>query len=82
MVNEMVSRVGETLNLLEKFAKKYEILGSGSKRRQMWAKFKWSMDFSKIDGLRNKVGTSLLRVFSILSTDGSMFISSYITTPS
>ena len=58
MVNEMVARVGETLKLLEKVAKKYEILGSGSKRRQIWAKFKWSVDFSKIDTLRNKVGTS------------------------
>ena len=60
MVNEMVSGVGETLKLLEKVAKKYETLGSGSgsKRRQIWAKFKWSVDFSKIDALRNKVGTS------------------------
>ena len=59
MINEMVSRVGETLKLLEKVAKKYEILGSGSKRRQLWARFKWSVDFSKIDALRNKVGTSI-----------------------
>lgn len=56
MMNEMVSRVGETLKLLEKAAKKYEILGSGSKKRQIWVKFKWSVDFSKIDTLRNKVG--------------------------
>ena len=58
MVNEMVSRVGETLKLLEKVAKKYENLGSGSGsiRRQIWAKFKWSVDFSNIDALRNKVG--------------------------
>ena len=56
MVNEIVSRIGETLKLLEKVAKKYEILGSGSKRRQIWARFKWSVDFSKIDVLRNKVG--------------------------
>ena len=60
MVNEMVSRVGETLKLLEKVAKKYENLGSGSGsiRRQIWAKFKWSVDFSNIDALRNKVGAS------------------------
>ena len=58
MVNEMVSRVGETLKLLEKVAKKYEILGSGSKRHQIWAKFKWSVEFSKTDALRNKVVTS------------------------
>ena len=60
MVNEMVSHIGETLNLLEKVAKKYGILGSGSKRRQIWVKFKWSVEFSKIDALRNKVGTSTL----------------------
>ena len=59
MVNEMVSRVGETLKLLEKFAKNYEILGSGSKKRQIWARFKWSVDFSKIDALRSKVRTSI-----------------------
>ena len=58
MVNEMVSRVGETLKLLEKVAKKYEIFCSGSKRRQIWAKFKWSVEFPRIDALRNKVGTS------------------------
>lgn len=82
MVNEMISRIGETLKSLDKVAKKYEILGSGSKRRQIWTKFKWSVDFSKIDGLRNKVGTSVLRVFLIVSFDGSIFISSYITTQS
>ena len=60
MVNEMVSRIGETLNLLEKVARKYEVLGSGSKRRQIWVKVKWSVEFSKIDALRNKVRTSTL----------------------
>lgn len=58
MVNEMVSGIGETLKRLEKVAKKYEILGSSSKRRQIWAKFKWSVEFSRIDALRNKVGPS------------------------
>ena len=58
MVNEMISGIGETLKRLEKVAKKYEILGSSSKRRQIWVKFKWSVEFSKIDALRNKVGAS------------------------
>ena len=58
MVNEMVSRVGETLKLLEKVAKKYQILRSGSKTSQIWASFKWSVDFKSIDNVRNKVGNS------------------------
>ena len=60
MVNELVFGIGETLRRLEKVAKKYEILDSSSKRQQIWAKFKCSMEFSKIDALRNKVGTSTL----------------------
>ena len=60
MVNEMVSGISETLRRLEKVAKKYEILGSSSKRRQIWAKFKWSVEFSKIDALRNKVSIRML----------------------
>lgn len=65
MVNEMMSGIGDTLKRLEKAAKKYEVLGSGSKRRQIWAKFKWSVDFQKIDALRNKVSatTTPLRPF-------------------
>ena len=59
MVNEMVSGIGETLKRLEKVAKKYEILGSSSKRRQIWAKFKWSVEYSKIDALRNKVSARI-----------------------
>ena len=57
MVNEMMSGIGDTLKRLEKVAKNYDLLGSSSSsnRRQIWAKFKWSVDFSKIDALRNKV---------------------------
>ena len=66
MVNVMVSGIGETLKQLEKVAKKHEMLGSNGsngsngssskgKGRQIWAKFRWSVEFSKIDGLRNKV---------------------------
>lgn len=58
MVNEMVNGIGDTLRKLEKVARKYEILGSSSKRRQLWTKFKWSVEFSSIDALRNKVGQS------------------------
>ena len=55
MVNEMVKNIAVTLKSLEKVAKKYEILGSSSKRKLIWAKFKWSVEFTSIDGLRNKL---------------------------
>lgn len=55
MVNEMMSRVHITLKELEKVAKKYEALGTGSKSKHMWMRFKWSVDFSSIDSLRSKV---------------------------
>lgn len=55
MVNEMMSRVHTTLKDLEKVAKKYEALGTGSKSKSMWMKIKWSVDFSSIDSLRSKV---------------------------
>lgn len=55
MVNEMMSRVHTTLKDLEKVAKKYEALGTGSKSKHMWMKFKWSVEFSSIDSLRSKV---------------------------
>jgi hypothetical protein len=62
MVKEMVSGIHVTLKQLEKVAAKYRILGDGSKGRKIWAKFKWSVDFSGIDSLRNKV----CLIFSIL----------------
>ena len=43
IVNEMMSGIGDTLKRLEKVAKKYDFLGSNSKRRQMWANFTWSV---------------------------------------
>lgn len=55
MVNEMVKGIGDTLKKLEKVAKRYQVLGSSSKRRQLWTKFKWSVEFSDIDSLRSKV---------------------------
>lgn len=55
MVNEMVAGIEETLKRLKKVASKYAILGSVSKTKQLWAKFKWSAEFSSIDRLRNKV---------------------------
>lgn len=55
MVNEMVKGIGDTLKKLEKVAKKYQILGSSSKRLQLWTRFKWSVEFSDIDSLRSKV---------------------------
>lgn len=55
MVNVKVSGLSETLKSLEKVAEKHEILGSSSKRGQIWAKFRWSVGLSKIDAIRNKV---------------------------
>ncbi len=55
MVNEMVAGIEETLKRLRKVASKYDILGSGSKTKRIWAKFKWSAELSSIDRLRNKV---------------------------
>lgn len=57
MVKEMISRVEVTLGELEKHAKKYETLGDNSraKRKQIWQKFKWSVDASNLDSLRNKL---------------------------
>jgi len=42
-------------NKLEKVAAKYGILGDVSKGKMIWVKFKWSVDFSSVDSLRNKV---------------------------
>ena len=55
MVNEMVRGIRDTLTKLEKLVKKYHILDSGTKYRQLWLKFKWSAEFSSIDSLWNKV---------------------------
>ena len=55
MVNEMIAGIEDTLNRLRKVASKYAILGTGSKAKQLWVKFKWSAEFSSIDRLRNKV---------------------------
>ena len=59
MVNEMVNGIGDTLTKLKKVAKKYGILGSSSKKGRIWTKFKWSVELSSIDALRNKVRRSV-----------------------
>ena len=55
MVNEMMTGINDTLTKLQKVAKKYKILDSGSKSQQLWTRFKWSLQNSDIDALRNKV---------------------------
>lgn len=57
MVKEMIKRLEVTLKELEVYAKKYAKLGdtSRAKRKQIWDKFKWSVDASSLDSLRNKV---------------------------
>ena len=56
LVNELLERIRGTLEALEKHAKKYGKLESsrpGLKR--FWAQFKWSVDASELDSLRNQV---------------------------
>lgn len=56
--SEWWTRCWTTLAELEKISRKYEkILGGilGSKMRQVWAKFKWSVDTTDLHVLRNKV---------------------------
>lgn len=60
MVNDIVKGIGQTLKRLEKVAKKYEALGSSSKGRQFWVRLKWSVEFSSIGSLRNKVEPVIL----------------------
>lgn len=57
MVKEMMVRVEVTLKELQKFAVKYDKLGDVdlSRRKKIWAKFKWSVDANDLDSLRNKV---------------------------
>lgn len=57
MMREMIVRVDATLNELQKIANKYGQLEnlSRGKMRQAWTKFKWSVDASDLDALRNKV---------------------------
>lgn len=57
MVKEMIIRVEVTLRELKTHAEKYANLGDvkRAKRKQFWEKFKWSVDASSLDSLRNKV---------------------------
>ena len=55
MVNEMMVGINDTLMKLQKIAKKYGIIGAGSKARQIWVKFKCLVQSFEIDALRNKV---------------------------
>lgn len=57
MMGEMMARVEVTLGELQKIADKYEKLGDLSRGRmkQAWTKFKWSVDATDLDALRNKV---------------------------
>lgn len=60
MMNEMLGRVMVTLGELEIIAEKYEKLGdlSRGKLKLAWSKFKWSLDATDLDALRNKVDES------------------------
>lgn len=60
MVNGMMTEIKYTLNALENVAKKYEILGSASRGKQIWVRFKWSTELASIDKLRGKVRSNCL----------------------
>jgi Mor family transcriptional regulator len=53
--HELVSCVDVTLKELQKVVKKYEVIGDASKRKRIWEKLKWSLEFKSIDSLRSKV---------------------------
>jgi hypothetical protein len=56
MLKELLGRVNGTLKELQKHADKYGKLGdSRSSLKKAWAQFKWSVDASDLDSLRNKV---------------------------
>ena len=57
MVKEMMASIHDTLKKLKKKAKRYEILGkdSLSRRKQIWSKINWSLEFSSVESLRSKV---------------------------
>ena len=63
MVRQMMDSVEATLKELEKVVKKYEALanskkGKGLRGRKFWDMFRWSVDASDVDALRNRVWLS------------------------
>jgi hypothetical protein len=61
MVNEMMSRVADTLNELERVSKKYDKLLDAASRptwKKIRDRFRFSVDAPDLDALRNKVRTS------------------------
>ncbi|KAI9866174.1 MAG: hypothetical protein M1813_001735 [Trichoglossum hirsutum] len=75
MVNEMVSRINITLKELQKVAKKYEILGTGSKGRQILAKFKCS-SLKRIESSTKALETDVAEVKSYIRASGNPSIQS------
>ena len=56
LVGELLERVNGTLKALQKHAEKYGQLGnSKSSLKKAWAQFRWSVDASDLDSLRNQV---------------------------
>jgi hypothetical protein len=56
LVGEVLDGIKETLRELQKHIDKYGKLGkSQSSLKKVWAQFKWSLDASDLDSLRNKV---------------------------
>ena len=56
LVRDLLERVKGTLKALQKHAEKYGKLGnSRSSLKKAWAQFRWSVDASELDSLRNQV---------------------------
>ena len=56
LVKDLLERVNGTLKALQKHAEKYGKLGnSRSSLKKAWAQFRWSVDASELDSLRNQV---------------------------
>lgn len=54
-MGEVVFRVKETLEELERVTEKYKVLGSKSKRYRIWFTIKWLIEFKAVDRLGNKL---------------------------
>ena len=71
LVGGVVENISTTLGKLEKYAKKYEIMGSGSKARQKWTQIKWSFDWKSIEGLRSKLNQHNTMMSLVLTQVGN-----------
>lgn len=70
LVGELLERIKGTLKALQKHAEKYGKLGnSRSSLKKAWAQFRWSVDASDLDSLRNQVRHIALTRWEHIMTD-------------